>query len=461
MQGFQSIHTVAELMAQPQVRAAQVLQLTFPDLVHFRVSIPGDVYALVERRLALRSAETFAGYAETRSAVESTLRGAELKAKIDSCCVRRPDWLPFRQILQSVELETWMDLSYPTAFGLGVYQAAIQAGKAVHVPREGQFHPLFLQFLLEKNGYELTHGEAPAGALVKVHIGPPVSARAAALSLVPPEGAGRPHPLERGNCPACRLAAGILQKDMEYLAARGAAEGARHIRHLGYRLAGPALAVFFQALQDRPGAVAPVGAGAAFLRPLGQDLQRLWPWLPTFVDEAARAEPVSLLPERGSALSLVPAAIGSNGAARSVFEASRCGPETLVLQPLHRLFAALLEGPAAAPLSAAAAAFARDYAFATRGLCLRLPPEPVLEAWREELLNPDPAFIAWVSSQRILPGLERPRTPWRTRSQLTSGPWPSASYRLAKGVARASARWVAPATVRLIEAGLAGDWQAG
>jgi len=440
---------VEAFLEEPEVKRAQVIEACVCDLVHFRLLHPRHVFELVERRLRLREPETFAGFMEARYDVERHQRGASIHDKVGSSCVKHPEWLDHRQVIYSVELEVWMDLSYPNPLGLELYSACQRLGKTVFVPRQGPFSPLFHALLLQKNGYEKLAATRPEAGVMPVYIGPQVSVPQGARHLNPPVPEARLPAIADGESLAEQLLYGLFLKDR-------ASSGLKHpeaadfwVRRAGYELVGPTLLLLLQELDAYPSPVAFKGLGSGFLTTLGETLQASWPGFPDVTTPDKVEFPLGLLHESRSSRNLLPAADNSEPA---FLEAEDFEPAALLLPAVEAFLRASMRGRRAAGLQAAAADCVREFARATRGLRVRIPRQAVLNAWREALLQPEPGFLAVFTGKDMVPGFRRSRLPGSHVRNLRSGPWPTASHLTANAACRLWARLAARPSLREIEA---------
>jgi hypothetical protein len=428
------ITSVSGLINTPAILRAEILELSLCDAVHFRLLKPGPVFALVERHLMKDSNGRFDGYAAVREQVETRMCGASLKEKVDACCTDRHDWLSHKQILYSTELEVWMDLSYANPWALDLYHKALYLGKALFIPRIGQFTPVFIQYLLQKNGYERLAGERIPGKTVRVVFG-----RSAPMSLgdvvIDPEVENEPeHALALEEDLASLLANGCILKDREQHLAMGTQENKRHLHELGYRLIGPSLALLIQRLAEEEQPVGFTGAGAEFLTTLAQSAQQRWLWMPEIVPENKASVVYSLLPDPKAGCCLLPDAGREDS--RSVIPLEACDPEPIFRKPLGKFIQALLAGQQAEDVQTGAASFVRDYSVITRGLHIKLSVDPILREWRQFILSPSRGFLRAIVDAGIVPGFNPPVYPWQARNQVERGPWPTGSYLLTKRIDR-------------------------
>lgn len=448
MESSTSISSVVQLLDFPDVRRARFLELFICDAVHFRLLRPDEVFTLIELRLLQRDAETFKGFARIRREIESAIRSAPIEEKIAACCVRQPLWNDYRQVLNSTELEVWMDLSYPVPWVLDLYQQALARDQFILIPNVGPFPKLFNKLLLQKNGFERVVDSADPAATIPINLGPPQSRQAGRLNLVPPVPDQRPHTLSEGTSLSEQLANGVIIKDREEQIFRKPAPADRYMHDIGFRLLGPTLVLLFQGLASFKEPVAFAGIGSGFLTTLGQSLQHAWPWLPEITTSGRARHTCSLFPHPEAEMHLLPEPTKADSA---VIPLAECDPGYLLLPPMEAFFLAAMKGPLAPQLQASTSSFIRQYAQVTRGLFLPLPLARVLRHWRQQILSPKREFLEACSREGLLADFRRPFFPWVTQRLVKSGPWPTGSYLLSGGVARWWTSWAAPRRSKAIE----------
>jgi hypothetical protein len=419
-----------QLLDSGQVTAARCIEVSVCDAVHFRLLSPFPIFEMIGMRLNQRHPGKFEGFTASRGEVERTMRGSSLPDKIAACCTRNPDWLDDRQVLYGTELEVWMDLSYPNPWCLDLYHSILMAGKAFTIPRLGPFTNNFHALLMEKNGYELISEPMPPEQTVQILVGEHPYAKDGQLVLETPRRGYRVHPFASEPDLGSLLANGILEKALEEDSANGMKELAYQPRSLGYRIFGPSLVLLLQSLFDHAGPVAFTGPGAEYLTGLARSVQAFWPMMPEIRDPGKGAKPFSLFSMEEVEQSLFPDPDLPDG--QTILQFYDLQPGELVLPVLKLFLAGFLEGPAAGRIRESASRFVRDYACMTRGLRINLPAAPVARCWRETILSPEEDFLAWVSVGHPLPGFRPSGFPWELRRMVTAGPWPSASYELAR-----------------------------
>lgn len=425
MEMLQAITTVEELLDHPNVRKSTTLRIDLFDAVHFRLFKPDPVFELVEKRLCLRDPDMFRGYAAARKAVEGTQRSEPLETRIDTCCIRNPLWSGERQVLYSMELEVWMEISYPSPWALDLYTKALAQDRHLHIPNEGTFPDLFIRLLLQKNGFERLAVDPDAATMTRVSVSLPHTEAPESLTFSPEIPDQRPHALADGHSLGALLANGVMVCEREQQVAREPDPRKRYLDDIGYRLIGPMLTLLFQELASREGPIGFCGKGSGFLTTMGQELGTSWPWLPEIRDPEQGKFAVSIFPDPRSDLSLLPP---PEGGSPSIITRDDFEPLHLLLSPVESFITAAVKGSQAPHIQSRAAAFLRDFAEVSRGLYLPFSVEDILRQWRQQILSPKREFVETLSRRGVLPDFERPRLPWTTYRMVKGGPWPTASY---------------------------------
>ena len=415
MEESDSIKSVDELLAHPEVKAACTLELSICDIVHFRLLRSDSIFQLVEKRLRLRDPHKYTGFAEVREKAEKAMRGSSILEKIDACCTKRPEWLEDRQVIYSFELEVWMDMSYPNPWGLQIYHQALIEGHGVTVPRIGPFTETFHTLLKEKNGYELTSPSPGPDKMIRVLIGDQVLPGEKALHFPTERRVVRGDAFAGERQLSSQLVHGILEKDLEDFSARPI-EDADFLEHaLGYRLVGPTLVLLLQSLEGKSLPVSFHGTGRDFLANLVKAVHPYWPWLPEVEALAVSRNRYSLFHSSEGAISLLPGPDAKRG--DCLLELPFDVPAELLLPPLELTMRSSFTG-------------------STRGAIQMLP---VARQWCQYLLSPETRVLEWASTGDRFPGFEKSKTPWHLHKQVNNGPWPTGSYCLASG----HLRWLA------------------
>jgi hypothetical protein len=427
------IHSIEELLECPEVTKARSIGVPMEDSVHFRLMQPEHIFQVAELHLERRHPGKYKGYAKCRAEAEQAMRGSSIPDKIAVCCTRFPEWLDGRQILYSTELEVWMDMSYPNPLTLQLYHAVLMAGKQFVIRRRGQFSETFHTLLKEKNEYELTSEPLEEDQTVEVLVGDHMYAPEDCLNLAFPRRAYRVHPFASEPGLGGQLANGILEKAVEDHSAAHTADEVYIPHSIGYRLIGPTLLLLIQALLSRMGAAGFVGPGAEMLENLARSIKGFWPALPEVAHSGKAMLNYSIFPEKGSSTSLFP---DTSGECASILSAEDLAPVDLTLPPVKLFFKAMLDGQKGQQIRKAAEVFVQEYASLTRGLVINLPPAPVASSWRETILVPEPEVLEWATREDGLPGFAETRNPWQLEKALREGPWPSASYLMARGFSR-------------------------
>ncbi len=435
------ITRVEELLDHPEIRKSTTLRIDLFDAVHFRLFKPEPVFELVEKRLCLRDPSKYSGYAAERKAVEGTMRSEPLKARIETCCMRNPQWAGEDQVCYSTELEVWMELSYPSPWALDLYTKALARDLFLQIPNESSFPDLFVRLVLQKNGFErLVTGPDPA-TTKRVSVSLPHSEAPGSLTFSPEIPDQRPHALAEGGSLGALLANGVMVCEREQQVAREPDPRKRYLDDIGYRLIGPMLTLLFQELANREGPIGFCGKGSGFLTTLGKELGASWPWLPEIRDPEKGRFAVSIFPDPRSDLSLLPP--------REEEKASIIGPVDfeplhLLLPPVESFITAAVKGSKAPHIQSRASAFLRDFAEMSRGLCLPLNVEDILRQWRQQILSPKREFVETLSKRGVLPEFEKTRVPWKSYRMVKEGPWPTASYMSSCGLNRWWVNFTAP-----------------
>lgn len=442
-----SIQSVGELLELREVKQARFIELNITDAVHFRLLSPDPVFGMIEKRLGQRDPELFKGFARIRKDIEGAMGSATIQDKVDSCCVRQYDWVDYRQVLYSTELEVWMDLSYPNPWASELYRELLKQDKQMLIVPDKTFPELFNKLLLQKNGFERLAEVAPEAEKQKVNLGTPPSTLEGTINFAPLVHDQRPHPLSEGTSLGEQLANGVMIKDREDQVFRAPNPKARYIHDVGYRLLGPTLILLLQSLKEEEGPVSFCGLGSGFLTTVAQSLEQLWPWLPEINPSNKAKHRYSLLPHANSFQSLIPLEKSD----QTLISYDACAPTHLLLPPMEAFILAAMKGPLAARLQASAFAFVRHYARITRGLYLPLPVSTILQQWRQQILSPKKDLIAVFSKEGVLPGFKKSRFPWQARKAVKTGPWPTGSYELSSGLTRSWVDVFAPQRRQAIE----------
>jgi hypothetical protein len=429
-----SFNSVAELLSHEAVAKANALELSICDIVHFRLIRLDSIFLLTEMHLRKRDPLKYANYAEIRMSAEKALRGASLLDRIAACCTKRPEWIDEQQLLYSLELEVWMDMSYPNPWALDLYHEALVAGKIVSVPLVGPFSETFHTLLKEKNGYEQTKPLPEEITPARVMIGEQAQPDKFSFQLNPERLNVRPDPFAGEGNLACQLVHGIMEKDLEYCSTKAMDEDDVQAHLLGYRLLGPTLLLLIQSTARIEKPIAFHGKGHDFITPLVDSLRPHWPWLPEITSTKDAELLLSIFPSEESTIALLQSCGGKRdpGILASGFDE----PGELVLPGVEWILHALFDSPDAEILQSATSAFIRDYVQMSRGLILPLPVAPVSRYWCRYLLAPEAAFLKWAAAPGRLPGFKASRSPWGLHRAVNKGPWPTGSYLMAGGLTR-------------------------
>lgn len=434
MESREVITSAGGLLTSPDILRAEIIELSLCDAVNFQLIEPAPVFALVEWHLRKNGDRLFSGYAAVRESVEKRLPGASLKEKVDDCCIDHPEWIARKQVLYSTELEVWMDLSYANPWALDLYHKALYLGKALTIRQTGQFTPVFIRYLLQKNGFAQLAATQRPDKTIRVVFGDNGLENPLGPVFVPDLEGQREHALACGTDLACLLANGCMLKDRRQHLALGTPAKKRHLHELGYRHIGPCITLLIQRLAERNRRAGFTGTGAEFLTTLAQTARESWLWMPEIVAEDEAVVLYSLLPDPKALCSMLPHPAMEG--APSVIPIAACYPEALFLNPLKRFFFALLAGQPAEDVRTGAAAFVRDYSAITHGLHLKLSLDPILREWRRLILSPSHEFLQAILAADIVPGFNAPHYPWQARRQVKRGPWPTGSYLLASSLDR-------------------------
>lgn len=425
MEMLDPITTVEALLEHPKVRKSAVLQIDLFDAVHFRLFKPEPVFGLIEKRLCLRDPEKFRGYAAERKAVEGTMRSEPLEARIATCSTRNPRWTGERQVLYSMELEVWMEISYPSPWALNLYTQALMQDRRLHIPNESTFPDLFIRLLLQKNGFERLAEDPDPAMMTRVSVSLPSAEASESLTFSPEIPDQRPHALADGPSLGALLANGVMVSEREEQVAREPDPRKRYLDDIGYRLIGPMLTLLFQELAKREGPIGFCGKGSGFLTTMGQELRTPWPWLPEIVNPEKGKFAVSIFPDPRGDLSLLPP---PGGEKPSIISREQFEPLHLLLPPVESFITAAVKGSKAPHIQSRASAFLRDFAQVSRGLSLPFEVEDILRQWRQQILSPKREFVETLSRRGVLPHFARTQLPWTTYRMVKRGPWPTGSY---------------------------------
>jgi hypothetical protein len=428
------LSTIGDVLSHEAVARADVLELSICDCIHFRLVQPRSIFRLVELHLRKRDPLKYANYAEVRMEAEKALPGMSLKEKIKASCTKRPEWVDDQMLFYSIELEVWMDLSYPNHLALELYLKAIADGKEVDIPWMDPFSSSFHTLLKEKNGYDQASASQENQSRVKLMIGEQVSVDKSCLHVTTEPCYDRQHALAGEDSLAGQLANGIMEKDIEDHSTKEVDESEFQAHLLGYRVIGPSLVLLIQSTARMEAPVAFRGLGDSYMETLFDSLKGYWPWLPEIKPPEVAGEILSIFPSENSTISLLQGPGEQKG--KSLLEPGFDEPGELLLPSMEWVFRAFLEGSAAEAIQAAASAFVRDYAQLTRGLILTLPAAPITRCWCQYLLAPDPAFLKWTSEPGRFPGFKVSKTLWHLHRAVNRGPWPTGSYLLAGGFSR-------------------------
>jgi len=446
MLGPESIDTIEELLAHPKANSAQVLELCICDAVHFRLIRALPVFKLVEERLCQRDPVLFKGFSELRSSIEKTQRGAPIKDKVDTCCVKRGEWVSHRQILYSTELEVWMDIAYPNPWALALYHEALKHGKLVYIPKQGPFTELFHKMLLQKSGYERLAPSLDGKESIAVYIGEQASLPSDCLHFVPPGSIDSyQHSCFSSTSLSGQMMSGVLIRDRENQSSRKIPEDTALFHEVGYRLIGPTLLLLIQALKEISFPVAFTGMGSGFLTTLCQNLKHPWPWLPDITNPQSADMRLAIFPEKSVSKSLIPA---REDEFPSILPLEQFDPVHLLHPAISTFMEAFLKGSGASTMQAAAAAFLNDYARATRGLYMPVAAEPVFKEWQIALLSPDARFLKVFAKRGVLPGFRSGGLFSSNLKSIKSGAWPTGTFLTSTGISKLCLRLCAPERVK-------------
>ncbi len=448
MSGPESIDTIELLLAHSRVKSAQLLELCICDAVHFRLIRPRQVFDLVEERLSQRDPTFYRGFAELRSSIEKTQRGAPIKDKVDTCCIKKSDWVSYRQNIYSTELEVWMDIAYPNPWALELYHEALKSGKGVYIPKQGPFTDLFHKMLLQKSGYERLTPSTDGKQSISVFIGEQVSLPSDCLHFVPPGFANaKAHSCSSSTDLAGQILNGILLRDREIQSLRNNPQDKALCHEVGYRLIGPTLLILIQALKQFTFPVAFTGMGSGFLTTLCQSLKHPWPWLPDITSPQSAEMRLAIFPEKSVSESLIPSL---DNDCPSIVALDAFDPVHLLHPAVITFLEAFLKGSNASTMQAAAASFLNDYASVTRGLYLPVEVQPILKEWQIALLSPDERFVEIFSKRGILPAFRPGGLFSRNLNALKKGGWPTGTYLTSSGLSKLCLRVCAPERVKSV-----------
>lgn len=409
-------------MQLPQIKAAQCLELSICDIIHFRLIQPEGVFRLVGQRLEARHPNKFSQYAERRLKVDRDLYGSSIRDKVDSCCTQNPEWIQDREILLSTELEVWMELSYPNLWALDLYHEALMSGKEILVRNVGPFTEAFTQALKEKNGYERTLMQARNGEPVAVHIGEQTWLKSPYLHLVTEKRQAHELPFADATDLGGRLAYGIMLKDLDDQSARELDDDQFRAHAMGFQLIGPTLLLLVQSLEGTLEPVSFTGRAASSLSQLVESVRPFWKRFPEIAPPESAKTRISLLPEEQSKYSVFP---GRDAPSLITLEDEE--DRELLLPGVELLLKTAFQGPDADVIRASALDFVYQFAQASRGLHVPIEPDPVLEYWSEWVLSPWDNLVKWLAKPGRLPGFAPQKS---SVKHLRSGPWPTLSYLL-------------------------------
>lgn len=428
MSGSKAIQSSRELLELPEIKAAQCLELSICDIIHFRLIQPEGVFNLVGQYLEVRHPNKFKQYAESRHKADRELYGSSIRDKVDACCTQNPEWIRDRELLLSTELEVWMELSYPNLWALDLYHEAMVQGKEILVRNVGPFTEAFTQALKEKNGYERTLMHATNGEAVAVHIGEQTWLKSPYLHLVTDKRQAHDLPFGETKDLAGRLAYGIMVKDLDDQSARALEDDKFRAHAMGFQLIGPTLLLLVQSLKASLEPVSFTGHAATSLSQIMESIRPFWGRLPEIVPPDNAKTHISLLPEEQIKYSVFP-----GEGAPSLITMEDDGFRELFLPGVELLLKAAFQGPDADVIRTSALEFVYQFAQASRGLHLSIEPEPVLDYWSEWILSPWDNLVKWLAKPGRLPGFAPQKS---SVKHLRSGPWPTLSYMLAGNLKR-------------------------
>ncbi len=424
---FRSLQT---LTGDERYQRARELLFRLEDAVPFRLQDPQAVGQLVEARLRKRRDVTIASYAEKREIVRESLSKGGLWALVEAMAERYPEIRRNRQVIFSLELEVLMDQSYAEPYLRRIYEQALAEGKDVTFSENADYSPVFRTLLLEKNGFDRFRRDAPADDVLRIRLTPPQARSDRSLLTFTPQPSPY-HFLSRFPCKngeaGSFLAAGLMEQRLREEEVAGNPPEKSEVFALGYCLLGPGIVLLLQSLYGTPHPVNPRGRGSGFLTTTGQRLCSIWPDLPAIGSTSEDSPGIGLFPGKKVEVALLPEG-PDKGDARCLVKLEEVAPVNCLLVPLRHLFMAFTDGPSKPLLQAAATAFAKDYAEATRGIHLPLPKRPILAHWRKQLLSPEEELVARLLRHGPYASARFRGTGSQGIRLLRSSCWPTATF---------------------------------
>ena len=422
-------HSIQELLARPIVRDAEQLELSICDVLHFRLKDPASVFMLVQVLASEAQPEIPKGYADWRLDAERERRGSLLMERVDACCARHHELLPYRSLLIEKELEVWSRLSYPNPWALRFCSAALKAGKSIRIPPLGLFPTDFHRALLRKNGFSDPVETETRPGTIRIHIGEEGFLPENQQHLVTRSREARKHPLGQYPGLGCQLANGILERNLEELAASERGESESRFWMIGFRVLGPPLAFLIQEAGLHELKPAFQGIGSGLLDSLFSLAVRHWPWIGQRFDGDRPASLARIFGAGDHVLSLFPP--GGTEGGNALLQMRDSFPDHLLLHPMQLLFSEAIEGRHAAAIQAGIEAFVDEYAYVACHRTIRLEARPILHHLLRFTLSPSPEWLAWLKSDSSMRSHLLASNPWTHKALVKTGPWPSASYLLA------------------------------
>ena len=431
-----TILTIKEVLEHPAVQSSGQIELSICDVLHFRIIDPKGLFRMVSLLAKESAPEIPQEYALWRMEAERSRRGSLLAERIDACCCQHPQLLQFRPLLLEKEMEVWSRLSYPNPWALRFCKAVLEAGKSISIPPLGLFPEDFHLKLLRQNGFMQPIGTHTQDGALRIHIGEQAFLPENHLHLVTERRVARSHPLGAANSLGCQLANGILERNLDELAAMERDESESRYWMLGFRLLGPAFAYLLQEAGQHELDVVYQGMGSDFLNNLQAGAARRWPWMkgsnPHQTDRfAGRATRASIFADDGGDLCLFSNRPSSKaGKGRALMNFPPGVPEDLVFRPLQMLFAVAFGDEYAPLIQAGAEAFVDEYTYMAMHRQIQLEVEPIIAHLVRFFLAPSAEWLDWLSRGEALRKVLTHLNPWTHKKLVEKGPWPTASYML-------------------------------
>lgn len=406
------------------------------EAICWRLTNPVTRFQLVEERLLCRDPQRFAGYAGKRSSVETCHPAGSIEEKIAHTIASNSALEPEKDVLLATELEVLMDLAYANPEAFARYEEANRSGRPVHFHSQLPVNELFVQFLLQKCGFEkrekLVHH--PSGN----------SFPDQGLGQATESGSGLTF-LPEVSTLSTGLIRGLFEEDRK--------EPATHIAEcIGFQLIGPGIAYLFHASRDplspNSKGFRVLGYGGGFISSLSSSLRLLWPWLPDFNSGDSESRTVAIDDPKAN-WALLPA--DPSDSRPNLFSIHHLQPAFLLMDPLKEWFRIAFRSSHSPLIQAGADRFLQRFAAATRGLHLNLPPDFILAIWSSFMLRPRPHCLREILNQGLFPEIKPSFSPQGNLRLIKKGPWPSANWLLTPDGHRTFLRLFAPKRISRIQ----------